>query len=139
MVTASPATIATSGPASAVATSVQDPDPEQAGRAPQAMPWALKASQIRHPFGVPFERLPSSSSTARYTVYQLDAPQPFTTADGLHCPPDATWYALLVGVRLSYQIESMVAHPAVAPWAPTSDCARSQLAELAMWLSQWPW
>ena len=33
--------------------------------APQEMPWALKASQMRQPFGVPFARLPSSSSTDR--------------------------------------------------------------------------
>jgi hypothetical protein len=53
---------------------VRDPPPSepaasvyrvQAGRRPQAIPWALKASQIRQPFGVPLARLPSSSSTAR--------------------------------------------------------------------------
>jgi len=37
----------------------------QVGRLPHAMPWALKASQIRQAFGVPFAKLPSSSSAAR--------------------------------------------------------------------------
>ncbi len=63
----------------------------QAGRVPQAMPCALNASQIRQAFGVPLARLPSSSSAATKTVYQLVAPQPLTVADGLHWPPLCTW------------------------------------------------
>src|SRR6185369_9612503 len=62
----------------------------QAGRVPQAIPWALKASQIRQPLGVPFARLPSLSSAARKTVYQLVAAQPSTVAAGLHLPPETT-------------------------------------------------
>src|SRR6185369_5334106 len=60
----------------------------QTGRVPQAMPWALKASQIRQPFGVPFFLLNASSTTERKTVYQLVEPQPSTTAAVLHLPPE---------------------------------------------------
>ncbi len=37
----------------------------QVGRVPQAMPWAVKASQMRQALGVPLARLPSSSSADR--------------------------------------------------------------------------
>ena len=60
IVTEPPGAIVWSEPALATACGVQPP--EQAGRVPQAMPWALKASQ---PLGVPLARLPSSSSAAR--------------------------------------------------------------------------
>src|SRR3954467_10052605 len=63
----------------------------QVGRAPQAMPWALKASQLRQALGVPLARLPASSSAGRNTVYQLVAPQPLAVAAGLHLPPAVTW------------------------------------------------
>jgi hypothetical protein len=77
------------------------------------MPCRLNASQIRHPFGVPLARLPSSSSTARNTVYPLLAAHPSTDACGLHWPPDATRQALWAGVRLQYQRVSIRAQPAV--------------------------
>src|SRR5690242_18419615 len=102
------------------------------GRVPQAMPCALNASQMRQPFGVPLVRLPSSSSAARNTVYQLFEPQPSMLADGLHWPPLAMRYALLLGVRLPYQMRSISLQPCVVPHLVTSFCARSQLAELAM-------
>ena len=63
---------------------------EQTGRAPQAMPWAEKASQMRQALGVPLARLPSSSSAGRKTVYQLVAAQPSTLALALQVPPLVT-------------------------------------------------
>ena len=102
------------------------------GRAPHAMSCALNASQMRHAFGVPSARLPLSSSAARNTVYQLLEPQPSIAALTLHWPPEVMRYALLLGTRLPYQMRSISCQPWVSPNSSTSDCVRSQLAELAM-------
>src|SRR5262245_258805 len=103
---------------------------EQTGCAPQAIPCASNAAQMRQALGVPFARLPSSSSTGRYTVYQLVAAHPSTDADGLQVPPEASRYALLLGVRLPYQMSSISAQPTFLPCRFTRFCARSQLEPL---------
>src|SRR5262249_5603106 len=46
------------------------------GSVVQAMPWRLKAAERAPPGGVPFARVPSSSSTARMVFHQVPVPPP---------------------------------------------------------------
>src|SRR5205085_7471973 len=81
------------------------------GSVGQAMPWRLKAAKRAPPCGVPFARLPSSSSTARITFHQLPAAQP----SEVNVVPVWQGKELVAVLRDRYQSRSRMVHAGPVP------------------------
>src|SRR5215210_317863 len=90
----------------------------------QAMPCRLKAAKRAPPCGVPLDRLPSSSSTARMVFHSEPVLQPFD----VKVVPVVQEKAAVAVERERYQRRSTTVQAALVPGLGRSRLAKSQRA-----------
>src|SRR6185295_6591247 len=99
----------------------------------QAMRWRLNAANRLQECGVPFERLPSSSSTARMVFHQEPVLQPLL----VKVPPVVQLKELVAVLRERYHRRSVVVQAEPVPGLGRSRLARSHTASEGTYDSQW--